>query len=622
MRVDGPTTRTPAALALTLAAVLSAGAVSAATPAAAAGSPCGAVLLPGSAWLFGSGVDVRSNGSAHGTSTACAGWSTTQPTVQNGYGWQGVELAARLYASKGWGLVQANGGPGTQPYRHAPRYLPEGSRGLRFHANGTGYLPVPGDLVVETNSTSGRVAVVDRVAGATVHVVEQNAAVTGRYSYALTGTTLRGARGAGASVRGVLHSPRNGTAAATTRVSVAADGAQARDVSYSPTVSADGRYVAFLSEAGNLVPGDTNTVADAFVRDLRTGAVSRVSVGTGGTQADLPSGFPTISADGRHVAFTSFATNLVPGDTNDRMDVFVHDRLTRRTSRANVSTAGAQVSDGYAHAPSLSADGRYVAFTSPSTNLGPRPADGEYPRAQVFVRDQVAGTTTLVSYAADGTRGNGDSYDPKISANGRYVAFSSRATNFGRGYLASYRAHVFVRDRRAGTTTLVSVGSPGGKGNADSHLPVISATGRYVTFISAASNLVAGDTNAAEDAFVRDRWTGSTTRIGVVTPGVQATSASTGAGISADGRYVTFTSDAPGLVPGDTNGTDDVFLRDRETGTTTLVSVGTDGARGDLASTDAAISADGHTVVFTSAAATLVPDDTNTHPDVFLRSLR
>ncbi len=181
--------------------------VVAAQPAAAAS--CGQVLVAGSAWLGGRGVDARSNGSWQGTGTACAGWSTANPAVRNGFGWQCVELASRLYAVKGWGGVRADGGSGAGTYRYGAKYTKEGSPGLTFHANGSGYVPVPGDLVVEWNSTWGHVAVVDSVSGGAVAAVDQNAAHTSRRTYSRSGSTLTSPT-RGNSVRGFLHSPRNG----------------------------------------------------------------------------------------------------------------------------------------------------------------------------------------------------------------------------------------------------------------------------------------------------------------------------------------------------------------------------------------------------------------------------
>jgi len=180
--------------------------VGTASPAAAAA--CSAVQVAAGSWLGGTGVDAHSNGSGQGTGNSCAGFSTADPRVQEGYGWQCVELAARLYAVKGWGRVYADGGVAAGVYRYGAQYIPEGSPNLTFHPNGSGYLPVPGDLIIEAWSSGwGHVSVVDRTVGNSVYAVEQNASLTGRHTYTLTGSTLTGQYGSG--VRGFMHAPAN-----------------------------------------------------------------------------------------------------------------------------------------------------------------------------------------------------------------------------------------------------------------------------------------------------------------------------------------------------------------------------------------------------------------------------
>jgi Tol biopolymer transport system component len=264
-----------------------------------------------------------------------------------------------------------------------------------------------------------------------------------------------------------------------------------------PSISADGRYVAFHSDASNLVPGDTNGTWDIFVHDRLTGQTTRVSVASDGTQGNNGSGDPSISADGRYVAFTSEASNLVPGDTNGTWDIFVHDRVTGQTTRVSVASDG---SEGYgsSFSSSISADGRYVAFSSWASNLVPGDTNGW---ADVFVHDRVTGQTTRVSVASDGTEGNHVSLLPSISADGRYVAFSSWASNLVPGDTNEVQ-DIFVHDRLTGQTSRVSVASGGTEGNGASEFPSISADGRYVAFYSAASNLVPGDTNGTWDIFV------------------------------------------------------------------------------------------------------------------------
>jgi hypothetical protein len=175
---------------------------------AAAALACSQVLVAPGSWLGGAGVAVHSNGADTGTGNSCAGLSTSNPSVQNGYGWQCVELAARLYAVKGWGRVYADGGAAAGAYRYGAEYIPEGSPNLQFHPNGSGYLPVPGDLIIEAYPSGwGHVSVVDQTVGSTVHAVEQNATPTGRHDYTLTGSTLSGQYGG--ITRGFMHAPAN-----------------------------------------------------------------------------------------------------------------------------------------------------------------------------------------------------------------------------------------------------------------------------------------------------------------------------------------------------------------------------------------------------------------------------
>lgn len=349
----------------------------------------------------------------------------------------------------------------------------------------------------------------------------------------------------------------------------------------------------------------------------------KVNVSPSGAEADLPSEEPAISADGRWVAFTSSATNLVPGDPTEPgmviSKVFVRDRLKHITELVSATFSG-QVGWG-SHAPSISADGRYVAFHSLESIVPEKTRFGW----DVYVRDRVTGKTEWVSVAADGTEANSDSNLPSISADGRYVAFSSGATNLVPGDTNGYD-DVFVRDRLTHRTTLVSVASSGAQANGSSAYPFIgapsiSADGRYVAFISYASNLVAGDTNNFADVFVRDRVAKKTERVSVAFNGAQANAPliESTPSISADGRYVAFSSLARNLVPGDTTNTSDVFVRDRATKTTERVSVASSGAQGNDHSFQPSLSANGRFVAFSSAASNLVAGDTNGFPDVFVR---
>jgi hypothetical protein len=402
----------------------------------------------------------------------------------------------------------------------------------------------------------------------------------------------------------------------TTRVSVDSAGEQGNSESYNPSISADGRFVAFWSYASNLVPGDTNVRDDVFVHDRATGQTSRVSVDSAGVQGNSGSEASSISADGRFVAFKSLASNLVPGDTNGWPDVFVHDRLTGQTSRVSVDSAGVQGNfDSYE--PSISADGRFVAFYSIASNLVPGDTNGNW---DVFVHDRATGQTTRVSVDSAGVQGNSSSYYPSISADGRFVPFFSHASNLVPGD-TNASPDVFVHDRSTGTTTRVSVDSAGVQGNSSSYYPSISADGRFVAFFSHAGNLVPGDTNASPDVFVHDRATGTTTRVSVDSAGVQGNAYSYDSSISADGRFVAFYSSAWNLVPGDTNGAYDVFVHDRASGQTNRASVDSACVQGNHESLSPSISADGRFVAFYSSAWNLVPGDTNFRHDVFVRDL-
>jgi hypothetical protein len=399
----------------------------------------------------------------------------------------------------------------------------------------------------------------------------------------------------------------------TERVSLASGGAQGNGSSYYSYISADGRYVAFYSEASNLVSGDTNGYADIFVHDRQTGQTSRVSIASNGTQGNGDPAWSPISANGRYVAFDSYASNLVSGDTNGAWDVFVHDRQTGVTSRISVASGETQ-GNGSSISPSISTDGRYVAFDSTATNLVSGDTNGH---EDVFVHDRQTGQTSRVSIASDGTQGNGHSGWPSISADGRYVAFLSRAGNLVSGDTNGWY-DVFVHDRQTVTTSRVSVASSGTQGNGSSTNPSISADGRYVTFDSIATNLVNGDTNGAGDVFIHDQQTDVTSRVSLASDGLQGNSDSYIRSISADGRYVAFYSYANNLVSGDTNGTADIFVHDRQTGITIRVSTASDGAQGNGSSYYSSISADGRYVAFQSNASNLVSGDTNNESDIFV----
>jgi Tol biopolymer transport system component len=402
--------------------------------------------------------------------------------------------------------------------------------------------------------------------------------------------------------------------AQTSRVSLSGIGGQANNMSLGQAVSADGHFIAFTSYASNLVSGDSPASSDVFVRDRGSRTTSLISVaGTGAAPANGESFGQAISAKGRYVAFSSDASNLVPGDTNETRDVFVRDRRTGITQRVSVSSAAVE-GNGESHGPTMSGDGRYVAFYSYASNLVP----GDTNRtADAFVRDLRSGVTLRASVSSEGAEGDSVSVEPSMSANGRYVTFYSNASNLVPGDTAA--TDVFVRDLRTQTTSRESLSSTGAEANSyGSFVPALSANGRYVVFYSVGSNLVPGDTNATGDIFVRDRRRGTTERINLSTSGAQANDTSSDPAISADGRYVTFSSYASNLVLGDTNEAPDVFLRDRSTGRTSRISVSSAAVQANGASIDPAISANGRYVAFHSDASNLVRGDTNQSVDVFV----
>jgi Tol biopolymer transport system component len=411
---------------------------------------------------------------------------------------------------------------------------------------------------------------------------------------------------------GAEPSPAPRTPGAITRVSVASDGTQANDETWSPSISADSRYVAFSSHASNLVPDDNNDDADVFVHDRATGATTRVSIAGDGTEGDYFSSEPSLSGDGRYVAFSSYATNLVPGDTNSFTDVFVHDRTTGETTRVSVASDGSQ-GNWYAYSPSISADGRYVAFDSRADNLIPNDANFYH---DVYVHDRATGEIEVVSVASNGVQANNEAWSPSISADGRYVAFASFATNLTPNDGDYW--DVYVHDRVMGETTLVSAANDGTAGNEDSSAPRISADGRFVAFASLADNLVPDDTNGFEDIFVHDRVTRQTVRVSVSSNGTEGNDTSYDPSISAAGRYVAFTSFADNLALGDDNGARDTFVYDRTTRQTTLISIAPDGTQGNGISTNPVVANDGRYVTFDSDASTLVPGDSNGESDVFV----
>jgi Tol biopolymer transport system component len=404
----------------------------------------------------------------------------------------------------------------------------------------------------------------------------------------------------------------------TWRVSVDSDGLEAEVGSESswPSISADGRFVAFYSDAANLVTGDSNGVRHVFVHDRDTGATTRVSVASDGTEGDTlaAAGFPTISPDGRFVAFTSSFTNLVVGDTNGAQVTFVHDRQTTTTARVSLSSVDVE-GNGDSGLTQVTTDGRFVAFNSDATNLV---EDDTNEASDIFVRDREAGTTIRISVSSDGTEANGPSWEPAMTPDGRFVAFSSTASNLVAGD-TNDAFDVFLHDRQSAETIRVSVDSAGNQGTYSSLDSSISSDGQRIAYRSEAPDLVGNDTNGVMDIFVRDREAGETLRVSIGSGGEQITADADSPFISADGRFVAFCTTSENLSGSNVR---QAFIHELDTETTTLVSVSTDGELASDTVHQVVLSADGTWVAFDSDAPNLVPFDFNTSKDVFVRRWR
>ena len=418
--------------------------------------------------------------------------------------------------------------------------------------------------------------------------------------------------------------PGLATAQAIWQTSIAstdASGAPSNNWSESPTVSADGRFVAFSSSATNLVPNDTNNKEDCFVKDMSLGTTVRVSVSSAGSEANGHSGRPFISRDGTMVVFQAGASNLVLGDSNGATDIFLRDLTTSSTIRVSVANNG-QEADADSAEAFLSANKRYVGFRSYATNLVP----GGTRYNHAYVRDLQVGTTILVSVNSLGQEGNRTSNTPFITDNGRYAVFTSYADNLIPNDVTPYTYDVYLRDIVAGTTSLVSSNSQGIQGGSTSLIhrtqSPISDDGRFVAFASNALNFPPfHGAGWRFEAYVKDLKTGTLTQVNVNSQGVPdnvSTGRERGVSISGDGRFVVFESEGTNLDPiATTPGIDKVFIRDTLLGVTKLVSVNNAGAEGDGHSSWPGISPNGRYVVFASQATNFASGTTGLFTQIF-----
>lgn len=412
------------------------------------------------------------------------------------------------------------------------------------------------------------------------------------------------------------------------------------------SINADGNYITFTSNGDNLVSNDANGCSDIFVYDVNSGKTMRVSVSSNGSESDSNSYESSISADGRYITFASYASNLVEGDSGYYSDIFVHDRNSGTTTRISVSSTGEEA-DGDSFAPSISGDGHYVVFLSKALNLVNTTLTSNYYDIHIFIHDMVSGTTESIPIL----NSSEFSYYGQVSinSNGRYIVYKSGKGSpvsaalsmdpmSGDSYCDFQESEVdplpdydkvLVYDRITGTTENIGVSSSGEEANGDCYEPSISADGRYVTFSSFADNLVSGDNNQMSDIFIHDRLLDTTNRISVSSNGSETDYDSYSSSISPDGTHVTFASRAANLVSGDTNNCADIFVRDLISGITKRISISYNGEEsngesynyGDRFTNSAfkpSLNNNGSLVAFSSYATNIVPFDDNGYSDVFL----
>lgn len=402
----------------------------------------------------------------------------------------------------------------------------------------------------------------------------------------------------------------------TLRVSVAADGTLANQRSYSVSISANSRYITYTSRADNLVPGDNNHSPDVFLYDRLTDNTTLVSVNSDGKQGNSGSTSSYVSRDGRYVNYYSGATNLVPGDTNGQKDVFLYDTLNKKTTRVNLSNNGEQA-NGLSNYTTISANGRYVTYVSEATNLVPGDSNGQ---KDIFLYDTLTKKTSRINVSDSGEQANGKSSEPTISRDGRYIAYYSFASNLVSGD-TNNTADIFLYDNSTKKTIRVNVNDNGQQANKYGDSPSISGDGRYIAFESDATNLVPGDTNGKRDIIVRDTLAKKTFRASISSDGAQGNGASYTVCVSDNGRYISFESAATNLVDGDSNGVWDVFVYDNLTQKTSRVSLTNSGKQANGLSYSSSISSDGSYIAYNSEATNLTGSDTNGWADIFLTRL-
>ena len=405
---------------------------------------------------------------------------------------------------------------------------------------------------------------------------------------------------------------------AVQRVSQSSAGVQANEASFSPHICEDGRYVVFASLASNLVGFDTNGASDIFIHDRQALTTTRISVSASGTQGNAESSAPVVSSNGRYVAFVSSASNLVSVDTNNASDIFVYDRdaaASTIVTRASVGAANLQA-DGASFNPSISADGRFIVFESDAANLVVGDTNA---KRDIFLYDLQNSTTTRLSVTADALEANNNSYNGVISSDGSTIAFESDASNIVPD--GNLKRDVFTYTRASGVVTRVSVDTAGVEANGDSLGASLSSTGRYVTFESSATNLVTADLIGINDVFVRDREGSTTRRASINSSGAESDGASSETFEALDGSRTLFSSASSNLVASDTNAKSDIFAFNPAAGSVTRVSVLPSGLQTTNNSNSGTLSSNSQYMAFASEEENLITADTNKATDIFVINL-
>lgn len=383
-----------------------------------------------------------------------------------------------------------------------------------------------------------------------------------------------------------------------------------------PFVSADGTAVAFSSNATNLDPADTDPYGDVYLKDLASGDIQLISTSATGVKGNGSSGFPHISDDGSTVVFSSTATNLHPDDTDGDYDVYVKDLASGDLVLASTSEAGINA-NAYAFADAVSADGSTVAFSSYATNLDPADTD---PAMDVYLKNVATGVLVLASTSDAGVKGDGASQGWSLSADGSKVAFSSRASNLDPADTDTI-GDAYVKDVTTGDIVLASTSDTGVKSNADIlSVMSLSADGSRLAFFCAANTLDPADTDGSTDVYVKDLVSGDIVLASTSDTGVTGNGYDSGPSLSADGGRVAFTSESTNLDPGDTNAVRDVYVKTLATGDVVLSSTSSSGVKGNGPSAEASLSADGSAVAFVSDSTNLVAADTDTVRDVYVKT--